>query len=217
VSDAGERLGRQHQQEAGEDERRRDGERERDPGEPERLLARPRDRDVHGQGGEREQRQAPCPPGDEQQRERRRHADRRDHPGRELDHEPAELRAGVAAVRVPQHALRHRLAGEREDARRARDDREREPRGVDDVLRRAPPLVEPDPGKGHARDERERGGGDGNERRADQVRVREARHVADAELGGEAEADHVQRLEHERERDAAPELEQPRARAAEAK
>ena len=128
-------------------------------------------------------------------------ATRGDHPGGEIDDEPAELRPRAACVARAEHALDDRLAGEREEPGRGRDERQRDP-GRRDHVPRDPLRRRAAPRERHGRDERDRGRSDRNEERGDQVRVRERRAAARAETRREAQRDHIEDLQRERQRDA---------------
>ena len=150
-----------------------------------------------------------CALRDEDERERHRQRDRRDHERRERDDEPADLGADVRAVRRSEQRLDDLGAGDGEDARRRGDDDEREPGRRVDVARDAA-GVEPGTGQRHRRDQPERRRGHADDSRGKEVRVAEARHGADAFARGEREADEVDRLQGERQRRSAEQLEQPR-------
>ena len=146
---------------------------------------------------------------DEEEGEGDRDADRRDHPRRQVDDEPAELLAGAAAVGRAEHPARHRLAGEGEHAGCGRDRRERQPRSGDDVPGDAL-AVELAAGKRDAGDQRDRARRHRDEEGRDQVRVAEGRRVARAEPAREPIPDHVEALQRERQRHALGQRAEPR-------
>ena len=192
-------MRREQREQRRENDDRRDRQRERSAVELERLHGDPGQHDVEEQHGDREQRQPPLPAGDEEERERDRDADRRGHPRAEQDDQPADLAACVPRVGRPERRADNRLADKREDAGSGRHGGEGDERRADDVARRA--LVrQRSPAQRHARDQPERRRGHRNERRGDEVGVREARDRAGAEAAREAEADDEERLQHDRQR-----------------
>ena len=126
-----------------------------------------------------------------------READPREHPGREVDDEVSEL-----ACRR-RRRTRCRARRRRSCRRRARTRRRPRRRSTGSPRRRArrgaPPRLGSMPRRVSGADEisaeRERGRAD--ERRGGEIRVREARDAADAELGGEAEREQVAALERD--------------------
>ena len=208
----------EERQHPAESDRRRDGERDREPVEPGERLAGERERHVDREHGGADEGKPGAAPRDEDERERDRQRDRGDHVRGHRHDEPRDLGADVVAVGGAEHARGDLGAGDGEDPRRRRDDEQRRPRRRLDVPRDTPRL-ETEPGQRHRGDEPDRGGADPDDRGRDQVRVAEARHRADALPRGDREADEVDRLEREgsaapepSSRDGAPTRARPRAR-----
>ena len=178
--------------------------------DPKEFAAGQGEWDVHQERGHSQRRQHLRAARDEEQREGDREGDRSRHPRAEVDDGPAELPARLVRERLAQHPMDDATADEREDTGRTRDGDQGEPGGRDDMPGRAAAL-DPAVGERHARDERERRGRDGDERRREQERVEEARLRADAQPAGEAERDDEQPLDRERQR--RPLQEEPQALA----
>ena len=127
-------------------------------------------------------RAAPSSAGDEGERERERDGDRGERPGREQHDQAAELGPDLAAVGPAEDALDDVAAREREDAARRADEREREPRGGEDVTRvlaASRSSVE----SGTEVTSPSEPAGDGDERARADVRVDEARGRARRPVG----------------------------------
>ena len=174
------------------------------------LDRQPRDEHVQRKRRDRDSRQPALAGGDEEERERDRDSDRGGHPEPEERDQPPELVPGFAAVLRPQHGADDAVADEREDSRRGRHRRERDPGGADDVLGGSP-IAELTARERDARDEPERRSGHRDEARGDEVGVREGRDGAGTQLGDEAKADDEDALEDERQRDSARQLGEPAA------
>src|SRR5205807_2878150 len=108
-----------------------------------------------------------------------------------------------------EHALDDAVADEREDARGRAGEGEAAPPGVHDVPARRL-GVDAAPGQGRGGDDAEREGGRGYEGGGGEIRVREARQAADAELGREAESEQIAALERERHRSSLEQAPEPR-------
>src|SRR5581483_9823191 len=184
--------------------------RDRDSLEPPQRAQTETERDAEQEAAGRERDQRLLAPRHEDERERDRERDPADHPRREIGDEMPQLAPDLPAVLRPEHEVDDLAADDGEDPGRRADEREADPRRVDDVLPRGL-GVDAAPGQRCRRDDAERERGRTDERGGGDVRVRERRDPPDAEVRGEAEREQVAALQRERNRSSLEQMAEPAA------